>query len=393
MHRNISEHNLLIVSENPPVALLGGHEQSIVAKTSMEEWIGPAHIKAPEVGGTAYSNCIDIWNLGFVAFSMFFPAAYDLVTNFGGTQEEVWYSQMDKELNSFMTQGDVEGFIASVIRNMLDDDPNKRPSAAHALALLSKLDCEESDNRKLPKLVTSRLDTFTKRKAADFSLNGPSKKLQKRIDDGEIVGSDHGDDNKESVDSDDYETDDEKSFEEALKALRRLPSDGDLRDLLIALPAGVALPDVMARCTGMDAIRVKQMIRQGKKRDAEVLIPIPCHRRDLLKLRKCFGFEETNDGGNEESSPSPENAEVEGSGVHSKRSVRQHRREGGTLLIRSDRSDQKTDAGISIDEAEKELQSISPSTDGINTGPERREEKFQKVEYIDLEESEESEEE
>ena len=248
MHRNISERNLLIVSEKPPVALLGDFGQSINAQTSIEEPIGPTHIRAPEIGGTAYNDKIDIWNLGFVALSMFFPMAYDIVSSGGGVQEDIWYEQMDRELRNLMIQGETEAMIARLLRGMLEHDPHKRPSAALALTYLPDFTWEGMTKQESPKIVEATTESATKRKAAALLLDGPLRKLQKRTNDFENAGADPGVDNGESVDSDDYYSDDESQYDEAFKALRRLPPDGDLRDLLIALPAGIVLPDFMARC-------------------------------------------------------------------------------------------------------------------------------------------------
>ena len=374
MHRNISEQNLLIVSEKPPMALVSDYGQSIVAKTSTEERIGPAHIRAPELGCTEYGNSMDIWNLGFVALSIFFPLTYDIVSNFGGAQDEVWYEQMDKELDNFMIQGGAEALIVPVLRSMLYNDPQKRPSTAHALAVLPELNWEDPAYQKSPRIVESTSESAAKRKATAFALDRPPRKLQKRADDEEIPSSYHGDDNSKSVDSDDYETDDENKFDEAFKALRRLPSDGDLRDLLIALPAGVALPDVMARCNGKDALHIKNMIRQGKERDASVLIPIPCHRRDLRKLRECFELEKTGDKDDDESASYLDTPEAAHSGARSKRTAGQ---EGlGALKSRMN--------------AETSPNKLSQSNEGTTTLLEvNKHESKAEVEYVSSEESEE----
>lgn len=417
MHRNISEQNLLVVSENPPVAIISNFEQSIEAKTSIEERIGPAHIKAPEVGVTAYSNRIDIWNLGVVALSMFFPMAYDLVNNFGGAQEEVWYSQMEKELDEFRIQGDREALIARVIRSMLDDDPHKRPSAAQALACLPDFNWERMAYEELPTIPATTSETPTKRKAIAFSLDEPSRKrtdrgdvalssegdhgedlddrddfkfgeqdqldstlkvvrslspdgnLQKllkamphTIDDEDVALSSEGDDEEDVDDNDDSVSNEQDRLDSALKALRNLPANSDLHQLLEAMPNRVALADLVSHCKGKDAQLIQRMLR-GKE-----------------ELKGFLGLEISGDSENEVPIPVPRTSRVEDSGQH---------REGDTLLINSNAADQKTDAGTSIDEAEGGFQNISEPSDVINTGPQRFEEQCKDVEYIDLEDSEE----
>ena len=373
MHRGISEHNLLIVSEDPPVTIISKVEQSIQAKTSVDQQIGPAHIRAPEMNGSEYGTTVDIWNLAFVAMSMFFPVVYKDATNFGAVQDESWYTQIYRQLDMFRQEGAVEAWIEQVLRAMLDRDPHQRPTAVQALALLPDFNWERMAYEDLPTISDTISETLTKRKAVACSLDEPSRKLRKQTNEEDVTLGSDSNDSEVSGDSDDSKSNEQDRFDSALQTLRRLPPNSDLHELLEAIPKRVALVDLVPLCKGKDAQLIRRML-QGKKELKEVLgLEIPSDSEDgsLISVRQT--------------------CEIDDSSAQSKTSACQQRPEGSTLLAISNRPDQKTNGSTSRgEEIGAECKKTSQPTCQLITAPKNIEQDSMKeIECIDLVTSEE----
>ena len=432
MHRGISEHSLLIVSEDPPVAVIGNFERSIEAKTSVDWQIGSAYIRAPEMNGSVYGTAVDIWNLAFVAMSMFFPLAYITATNFDAVQETTWYTKMYTQLDVFRLGGDVEALIERVLRAMLDHDPGKRPTAVQALAHLPDFDWERMVYEDLPTVLDMTPETPSKRKAAGVLLDEPSRKVQKQTDDGDAALSSEEDDGEDLGDSDDSKSNDQDQLysdlmalssispnrdfhqflktipptiddadaalssgagdeediededesesnkhdrlDSALNVLRGLPPNSNLHVLLEAMPDKVALNDLISHCEGKDAQLIRRML-QGKK-----------------ELKKLLGLEIPSDNENDSSISARPTCKFDDSGADPKTSACQRGHKGVTSLITSNPMDQKPGGGTLRDETGDEFKKTSQATDQISTGPEIMERgPGGETQYISLEDSEEEE--
>ena len=73
MHRDVTRKNLLMMSFNPPRAVLADFGKAVKADTSKDNHIGSAHTRAPEVDGKiSYNNKIDVWSLGFAWMNVLF---------------------------------------------------------------------------------------------------------------------------------------------------------------------------------------------------------------------------------------------------------------------------------------------------------------------------------
>ena len=430
MHRGISEHSLLIVSEDPPVAIIGNFEQSIEAKTSVDGQIGSAYIRAPEMNGSVYGTTVDIWKLAFVAMSMFFPLAYINATNFDAVQETTWYTKMYTQLDTFRLVGDVEALIEQVLRAMLEQDPRKRPTAVQALAHLPDFDWERMVYEELPTVLDMTPETPAKRKAAGVLLDEPSRKVQKQADDGDAALSNEEDDGEDLSDSDDSksndqdqlysdlialssispnrelhqllkaiphevddadaalssgagdeedveDTDESESNEHdrldlALNILRGLPPNSDLHVLLEAMPDKVALADLVSHCEGKDAQLIRRMLK-GKE-----------------ELKKLLGLEIPSDNENDSSISARTACKTDDSGADPKTSACRRGHKGVTSLITSNPMDQKPGGGSPRNETGDEFKNISQATDQISTGPGIMEQESKKeMQYISLEDSEE----
>ncbi len=132
MHRDVTRKNLLMMSFNPPRAVLADFGKAVKADTSKDNHIGPAHTRAPEVDGkTSYNNKIDVWSLGFawmnVLFSHLQPKGAHLLSI------DSWHHSAMEILNQPGDDGGFEDELAALLLGMLAWNPAKRISAAQAL--------------------------------------------------------------------------------------------------------------------------------------------------------------------------------------------------------------------------------------------------------------------
>ena len=120
MHRDVSLKNLLVMSENPPQAVLCDYGKAVKAEKATQTNIGPIPFLAPEVGEKAgYTNKIDIWGVGIVGCFILFPKAVNDLIVEGERPNIKWYSMMLTMLSTYKEKGTQEKNFANLIEGML----------------------------------------------------------------------------------------------------------------------------------------------------------------------------------------------------------------------------------------------------------------------------------
>ena len=159
MHRDVSVRNMLVMSMNPPKAVLCDFGKAIRAHTQKNPRIGPPNTLAPEIaedGSRPYNNKIDIWSFGWVC-------CYILFSDWRGMKhraDEDWIIDMRKLLADHGQIGPLESQFTELISMMINSDPELRPTAAGALkyacmlAAAQELATDEKGERpaKMPRL-------------------------------------------------------------------------------------------------------------------------------------------------------------------------------------------------------------------------------------------------
>jgi serine/threonine protein kinase len=128
MHRDISGQNLLILSLNPPEAVVCDYGKAVKAQSSTHSCLGPFEFTAPEVWLGAYDSRIDLWSW---ALAMAILLGYDHSSTDKITTADI--SNIQRYLR--IRGRDDEGFEAfcRLLRHMLEADPAARPTIAEAL--------------------------------------------------------------------------------------------------------------------------------------------------------------------------------------------------------------------------------------------------------------------
>ncbi|KAL8909710.1 MAG: hypothetical protein Q9207_000019 [Kuettlingeria erythrocarpa] len=139
MHRDIHRRNLLIMSFEPPRAVVHDFGISIQADSHPYRHLGPIATRAPEVDGSkCYTKAIDIWSLAFACcYSILFQEQDETVKKetFNHTKSinMQWHTSMKNHLSSYAKRGRAEELLAGLLGEMLHWNPADRISAADAL--------------------------------------------------------------------------------------------------------------------------------------------------------------------------------------------------------------------------------------------------------------------
>lgn len=123
IHRDISRKNMLIMSLNPPSAVICDYGKLTSAPTSNDTRIGPIPSLAPEVWKQSYNSKIDIWAWAYAVVEIFdYKALNTHIT-------ENRHLQIQKHLQAFSVRFPQTEGLMNLLSQMLDLNPQSRPSA------------------------------------------------------------------------------------------------------------------------------------------------------------------------------------------------------------------------------------------------------------------------
>lgn len=134
MHRDVHQRNLLIMSLEPPQAVLCDFGKSIQANYHSDPHLGPLWTQAPEIDGcTNYDKAIDIWSLAFSFCCSLFPESQEKLVNRCQRTTKQWHNATMVYLSKYSEKGKGEEDLADLLRSMLMWEPKDRISATAAL--------------------------------------------------------------------------------------------------------------------------------------------------------------------------------------------------------------------------------------------------------------------
>ena len=138
MHRDITIGNMLILSYDPPQAVISDFGKAIHKPVSNDTCIGPIVSLAPEVWTAKedkpYNNAIDVWAYGHaVARVLKCGGKYTQKDHSDGITKET-HSYILKNLDSHAQQYEEEADLIDLIKLMLTWDSSQRITAQLALA-------------------------------------------------------------------------------------------------------------------------------------------------------------------------------------------------------------------------------------------------------------------
>ncbi|KAI0444048.1 kinase-like domain-containing protein [Xylaria telfairii] len=138
MHRDISPKNLLVFfgekDKFPWQAAICDFGKAIDATHHRETGLGPIHTVAPEVWTLTtppdnhfyYTNAIDMWSLGYTHLFILTPIGM-------GKTDEGRHKYLLSQLDGLCTKGKIDKTEESYVRDLLEMNPGKRPTAEQAL--------------------------------------------------------------------------------------------------------------------------------------------------------------------------------------------------------------------------------------------------------------------
>ena len=132
MHRDVTARNMLIMSLEPPKAVLCDYGKTILANTHTDPALGPRNTLAPEVSddsSSLYDHKIDIWALGWACCYMWFPHHPCLRSK----AERTFRMDMQSAFTNYRLRGTLENLFVELVLSMLSWEPANRPSAKDAL--------------------------------------------------------------------------------------------------------------------------------------------------------------------------------------------------------------------------------------------------------------------
>ncbi|KAL8751242.1 MAG: hypothetical protein Q9199_006557 [Rusavskia elegans] len=134
MYRDVHRRNLLIISLEPPRAVIHDFGKSIHRNTHRDKHLGPIPTLAPEVNGFRdYTNAIDIWGLAFACCYSVLPRDQREVVNHKKPMNKQCYTSIKIHLSSYAKVGELESLLVELLSKMLEWNPHDRISAAEAL--------------------------------------------------------------------------------------------------------------------------------------------------------------------------------------------------------------------------------------------------------------------
>lgn len=137
MHKDVSSRNILVMSLDPPHAVLCDYGKARHSLREVDSRIGPIPTLAPEVDGiTRYTNKIDIWGIGYVCAQILFPEYQRAKVDKSKppSRNIPWYLGLKPLIQEFCKRGPLERSFGDLVDKMLEWEPSGRPSAAEALA-------------------------------------------------------------------------------------------------------------------------------------------------------------------------------------------------------------------------------------------------------------------
>lgn len=162
MHRDVSPKNLLIMSVDPPQAVLCDYGKAIYADEATSTKIGPIQFLAPEVGDPeGYRDKIDVWGVGLVCCWILFPEYIKIGIKKGSKPDIKWYRDIISLLGQYANRGRQQRSFGNLIEGMLRWSSTNRLTAAEALQhpfLQPSLKAGENPKRKdlLHKIPSSK---------------------------------------------------------------------------------------------------------------------------------------------------------------------------------------------------------------------------------------------
>lgn len=156
MHRDITTRNMLVVSLNPPDAVLCDYGKAIESQSETDSRIGLIPTLAPEVnteGRRRYSCKIDIWGIGYICCLMLLGSYMRESLDMRKRPNKAWHDAIMTQLSHYARLRPAESNFTDLVRKMLAWEPADRPTAAEAL----QHPCmRELENEQLPNAEKAR---------------------------------------------------------------------------------------------------------------------------------------------------------------------------------------------------------------------------------------------
>ena len=130
LHRDIQVRNLLVMSHEPPVAVLHDFGKVVFSPYARDSAIGPIPTVAPEVNNdNVYTYSIDIWSWAYAVL-----VAYGHARDRRDWINEKNYIDLLEDLTAFEHADQRHGDLAALLRCMLKWEPKSRPTIQETLA-------------------------------------------------------------------------------------------------------------------------------------------------------------------------------------------------------------------------------------------------------------------
>lgn len=134
MHRG----NLLIISLEPPRAVIHDFGKAVQAESARDKYLGPIVTRAPEINGVVdYTDAIDIWSFAFAYCYAILPSTQKDLVNQVQPIDKQWHTSISAHLSSYGQRGELECVLVDLLEKMLQWNPEHRITAADALRHLS----------------------------------------------------------------------------------------------------------------------------------------------------------------------------------------------------------------------------------------------------------------
>ena len=163
MHRDVSGKNCLIMSLNPPQAMLCDYDKSTHKSTDIVITIDPISTLASEVyEDKPYNSKIDIWALSWLCGWILFPKYYREHTDYKRPSSKEWRIGLDQPLHNYAALGSSQQQLADLVDKMLTRFSEGRLTASQALKHSCMLNDKEINTRPRPKSAKTTNRTIRK---------------------------------------------------------------------------------------------------------------------------------------------------------------------------------------------------------------------------------------